>query len=259
MDFGNESAPPILLKYFNQCRLKNPKYSLRAFSRRLNLSPASLSQILSGKRKLTLEMVNRLTRALDLSPTETKELILSCLEKRHDERFENQINFYFMDAEKGAQISDWHYFAILSLGDLVLNYSRPEWIARMLGIHVKQASEAFHALESYGILERVGRGFKQRGESISLACKNGSPALRRRYHKLLEKARISLIKDSVAVRDFSSITMAIDETKLDAAREKILKFRRELCEFLESGKKTRVYNLSVQLFPLSESTSRRTQ
>ena len=50
-------------------------------------------------------------------------------------------------------------------------------------------------------------------------------------------------------RDFSGITMAINVEKLDEAKEMIRAFRRKLCKFLETGKKTEVYTLRVQLFP----------
>jgi len=43
--------------------------------------------------------------------------------------------------------------------------------------------------------------------------------------------------------------MAIDSSKLPAAKEMIRTFRRKLCEFLESGKKDEIYNLNIQLVP----------
>jgi plasmid maintenance system antidote protein VapI len=42
-----------LYQEFSKRKAKNPALSLRAFSSRLNISPAALSQIISGKRKLT--------------------------------------------------------------------------------------------------------------------------------------------------------------------------------------------------------------
>jgi hypothetical protein len=46
------------------------------------------------------------------------------------------------------------------------------------------------------------------------------------------------------------MTMAIDPEKLSAARQMIREFNQSLCQFLESGKRTRVYNLGVALCPL---------
>jgi uncharacterized membrane protein (DUF106 family) len=48
------------------------------------------------------------------------------------------------------------------------------------------------------------------------------------------------------------MTMSIDVKKLPEARKIIKKFRREMSQFLESGNQTRVYQLGIQLFPISK-------
>jgi hypothetical protein len=49
--------------------------------------------------------------------------------------------------------------------------------------------------------------------------------------------------------------MSIDPAKLPAARVKIQRFLDELCDFMESGKKKSLYQVSVQLFPFNLSSS----
>jgi hypothetical protein len=53
-------------------------------------------------------------------------------------------------------------------------------------------------------------------------------------------------------RDFTTVTMAIDKRKLSTAKELIRKFEDELSDLLESGHRTDVYRLSVQLFPFTK-------
>lgn len=65
--------------------------------------------------------------------------------------------------------------------------------------------------------------------------------------KLAEKHLIT----NFDLSDYSSMTMAIDCELLPEAKELILNFRRQLMRFLESGKKTEVYKLNIQLFPLT--------
>lgn len=48
------------------------------------------------------------------------------------------------------------------------------------------------------------------------------------------------------------MTMAIDISKLDKARELTRKYRREMCALLENGEQTQVYNLGIQLSPISK-------
>ena len=67
-------------------------------------------------------------------------------------------------------------------------------------------------------------------------------ALRKMQSDLLAKAIDALEYIDPKLRDQSSITMAIDPSKLPEAKQKILEFRRSLMEFLEaSNEKTEVY------------------
>ena len=57
---------------------ENPHYSLRAFSRDLNLHCATLSQILNGKRGLPLKRATDVVIKLDLSPQEKTLFMEKC-------------------------------------------------------------------------------------------------------------------------------------------------------------------------------------
>ena len=52
-------------------------------------------------------------------------------------------------------------------------------------------------------------------------------------------------------KDITSITMAIDTANIEKAKKLIAKFRRDLCTLLDHGDQTFVYNLGIQLYPIS--------
>ncbi len=79
-----------------------------------------------------------------------------------------------------------------------------------------------------------------------------SAALQLSHKQNLELAALALDEVAIEHRDITSITMAIDAKKLPLAKAMIKNFRRQLSEFLESGNKNEVYNLNVQLFPLTK-------
>jgi plasmid maintenance system antidote protein VapI len=60
---------------------KNPRYSKNAFAKFLGVSPAYLSKLNSGKILLSLDLADKMTKKLGLSPEERKELILSVAEE----------------------------------------------------------------------------------------------------------------------------------------------------------------------------------
>ena len=75
-------------------------------------------------------------------------------------------------------------------------------------------------------------------------------AARKRHRQTLEKAIVALENDPVETRSMTGMTMAVDPKKIPVAKEMIRDFNRKLCEFLESGDRTQVYELSISLFSL---------
>ncbi|MBI2609109.1 MAG: helix-turn-helix domain-containing protein [Deltaproteobacteria bacterium] len=60
---------------FLEIKMKNPHYSLRAFSNKLGLSSSSVSEILNGKRRISIKMAKRIIQKLELSPRERSNLL----------------------------------------------------------------------------------------------------------------------------------------------------------------------------------------
>ena len=57
----------------------------------------------------------------------------------------------------------------------------------------------------------------------------------------------------------TSVTMSIDPEKLEQARNLIQEFQERLDNFLESGEKKEVYQLTISLFPLQTLETRKKQ
>lgn len=70
-----DSAQKFLAQEYSRRRNINPRYSQRAFARQIGLSPGELSEVLSGKRRLSLKSALRIARAMGLTATETKHLV----------------------------------------------------------------------------------------------------------------------------------------------------------------------------------------
>lgn len=80
-----------------------------------------------------------------------------------------------------------------------------------------------------------------------------SKAHREHQKQILEGAIDALENTSIEVRSQSSMTIAIDTNNLDAAKELIKNFRREMGRLLSSSSQLdEVYQLSISLYPLTE-------
>ena len=49
---------------------KNPNYFIRAFSKKLNISPSTLSLVMLGKRKISTKLTKKISENLMLEPQE---------------------------------------------------------------------------------------------------------------------------------------------------------------------------------------------
>ena len=109
---------------------------------------------------------------------------------------------------------------------------------------------------SIGYLEIDARG-GWRDISGSISAARGrftSAAARKLQAQVLEKSLVALSEVPITERDHSSICMAIDSRKLPEAKERIKKFRRELCSFLKGETPSdldRVYHLAISLYPVT--------
>ncbi len=240
---------------------KNPRYSVRAFARALSVDVGALSRVLSGKQIPSMKLAKTLLDALEL-PAEDEQSFFASLAQTQKARNLQRLNpaFRRFDTTVGPKelsidlyrvIADWYHAAILELTFTEELKSDPRVIARKLAISIAEAKLAVERLLELGLLEEKDGVLKKSAEQLTTSDKNlTTPALRKNQKQFLEKAIHSLENDPIEDRSTTSMTMAIDPDKLPEARKMIRDFNRTLCQFLESGKRTRVYNLGVALCPL---------
>lgn len=224
---------------------RNPAYSLRAFARSLKVSPAQLSQLVSGKRPLTLKTLEKLSRELGLSPLEKKMVLESTLARNPA-----STPALLLRDDEFRTISDWYHFAILSLTKVKGARKDPAWIAERLGIAVPQARDAVERLERLGILSS-GREFRQITEPIRVISEVPSAAIQRSHQQNLSLAAEKLVSVPLERRDFSSMTMAVNPAQMARAKRAIEKFQDELFALLQQGQAEEVYTFACQLFPVT--------
>ncbi len=234
-----------LQRQFTERCKRNARYSLRAFARFLEIDPSSLSQILSGKRSLSRDKMRALC-------TKTSSATLQDLKAFGLLKSESDENYSQVHLDNFTAISDWYHYAIVELTCITSFNAKPNWIARKLSITVEEAKAAVQRLKRVGLLkEENGRLVKSADHFTNKSGVATSSAHRELQRQVIEKALLAVDECLPKEKDITSMTMAIDEANLDRARDLIKKFRRDLCELLENGEQTRIYNLAVQLYPIS--------
>lgn len=237
-----------LQKQFTERCKKNARYSLRAFAKTLDLDASSLSQILSGKRKLSKKGIQNICDKLSVSPKELQ--FFGLIENKRNVTNEDYLQ---VGIDTFSVISDWYHYAILELTFVSGFKADPKWIAKKLSITVEESKSAVERLKRLGLLlEENGSLIKSSVRITNNGTVNTSGAHKELQKQVISKALIAVDEISQDEKDITSMTMAIDTKNLDKARLLIQKFRRDLCELLEEGNQDQVYNLGIQLYPISK-------
>lgn len=243
----------IILKVreaFEKARTKNSSLSLRAFAKKGGVSSGALSDLLAGKRRISRKLALRLSESFLLDPKEIKQIAEAFADKSFTK---TPLEYSTLAADQHALIVDWVHYAILSLVKLKNFQEDPAWISNRLGVARKESKMALDRLIKLGLLVRKNSGRLQRSQTRFSTSDGPSNVLLRRAHlNNLELAAASLNRDHTEMRDFSSVTMAIDPKKIHEAKRRIRDFQDSLASFLEQGRQSEVYRLCVQLFPLTQ-------
>ena len=234
-------------EFLDRCK-RNSRYSLRAFARSLNIAASPLSAILRNKRKLTPIMAQRLGRSLGL-PEETVAILSGVsIETSYEE----------IPAENFEVIADWYHFAILELTKIPGFKPSFSHVARRLSISESEAKTAVEKLFRLGLLKKqrgLWKDASAAGNATSRRPNTTSEAARRLQRQLMKKGYSAIEAVPFELRSHSSMTVTVDVRDIPKVREKILKFRREMDDFLTKGKKpSEVYNLSIAFFPLTSNS-----
>lgn len=242
-----------LREYFLEAQKRNPQFSLRALAKKIQIGPSAASEILSGKRKISKEMADKILTQLGCDYLE-KIRLLNLFEPDIKDKSFIESHSLKLTADQYHLIGDWYHFAILSLAETVDFKADPLWIAKRLAIKLPEAEIALERLNRLGLIEwsRIKKTIRLTQKQITTSDEVSSQAIHKSHLNDLELAKKSMDQDLIDHRDFTSMTLAIDIEKLPQAKKMIREFYAKLSGFLESGNKNEIYKLNIQLFPLSK-------
>lgn len=246
----------LVQNHIQEVKTKNPHYSLRAFSRRMGVSAGGLSMFLSGKKKCSSKLMEKIVQLI-VSDPEERMRILSGYNRHIMQELKNQAEikpslFRKLSESEFDSIRDWYHFAILYLTyttDFRLDYP---WIGSRLGIDSKTAEEAITRMVSLGILSFHPDGtLNHREETIKTSDEVSNQSIKIMHRQILEKVSdgTDLPTD---IRDITSVTLPIHTQKIPKAKELIRKFHEDLIHLLGTEPMNEVYNVMIAMVPLSK-------
>ena len=240
-----EDFRQLLLQEFEKRSNRNSSYSLRAFAMSLDLESGYLSRVLSGKRTASKKTIQKTLNRMGVDPN-----------RLFDESVSPNSRLKTLEMDFFSTISDWYHYAILELTRVNGFKGNIDWVSNALSLSKTKVRSAIDRLFRLKMLGEKEDGTWQDtsgnvttvGNDFTTAC------FKNLQRQILEQSIEALDNIDYNERSHSSLTFAYDENNFERLKQAVRRFENELTEISDqSENSTRVYQMSVSLFPVSQS------
>jgi uncharacterized protein (TIGR02147 family) len=252
---------------FRQAR--NPRYSLRAFAKLVGHStPNFLRLIIEGHLNLNSDTLAATAKALGLSGGARDYFeSLVWFNQARDHESKNRYFEKLLETERyqgikvlGASqfryFSQWYHPVVRELAARSDFDGTPAYICKRIfpRLAPKQAKASLALLIELGLIERnAAGGFLQKDTLVATAPEVASLALMNFHRAMLNVSQEALRHFNSSERDFRCLTLALSEDEFKAMKQRFESFWRETLQLAQNGSgQNRVYQINMQLFPLTE-------
>lgn len=253
-------------------------YSYAIFSAAADIkSPNYLKMIIEGKRNLSPDMIMKFAKACGLNKAQGEEfklLILfnQCedpadrnyaLKKLSEYRVEQKLKLGELDRKVFEKVPNWIGWIIFAMVDQAGVAFQPSQLRELLR---GKASESEITLALEGLL-KSGELVKNEvtGEIVKGAAREvpeeiPTALVRKLQMQLMYLGLESLYQDAATEREFGSLTLAMTAQEFEDLKFKLRQFRKTLHKDNSiarmASKGDRVYQLNLQLFPVSNTSKK---
>lgn len=233
----------------------NSQYSLRAYARDIGIHASTLSQILNGNRPLPFKDSATVVRNLKLDQRERTLFMESLMRKKTSLdaiKIDDLDRRFMLDESYYKIIAEWEHFAVLDLFELDNFTPTVESIALKLDLTLTRTQVVLSNLFLAELLKEENGELIKVHDDIRTTEDIFNAALRDSHIEAMQMGVEKIKEIEVELRDFSSTTVGVDLDKLPEAKTIIREFRQKMTALLRDGRKTDVYQLAIQFYPLTK-------
>jgi len=251
-------------------KARNANFSYRYLSLKAGInSSAFFKYVIEGKRNLSKGTLLKACHALGLKDRDAEyfeNLVFfnqakTIREKNlHFEKLTKLRGSYDVkrvEASQYAFYGQWYHSAIRELLEITPHRGDFRALAQTVvpGITPKQAQESVELMHRLGLIRKDAQGRWRQADPVLSSA--GDPLAHQTVAnfqiKMLDLAREAFDRWKSEERMMSSTTFSVSKESLDLFRKKIRQLRSELLELARLDEKpSRVYQLNLNLFPLSK-------
>lgn len=268
--FEYEDYRNYLKDFYEAQKAKNPHFSFRSFAQKAKLtSPNYLKLVIDRKRRITDKNLNHFIRGLGLKAAEAAYFtnLIFYQEAKSKEAKETYLSELMrirnremraaklLTEEQHAQVlGDWVNWAVREM--VLLKDFRPDpyWISERLQglVSAEKAQQSLDLLQSLELIEEQNGKFAQRDLLVTTSDEKKSVVIQGFHRQFTQLSLRSLAVDSVKIREFSGLTIALPKSRIPEIKGEIKEFRKKLNKiFSQEQENDDVYHLTINFFPIT--------
>jgi uncharacterized protein (TIGR02147 family) len=256
----------FLRDFFEERRKKLPFFSYRFFGRKVGVDPGNLIKILQGKRHLSDAGIKRVILYAQFSGREAKYFETLVRFKKAKREQDNKVLFeklmtiqridpYRLEPYQYEFYREWHHTVVLALLYIIDFRGNYKALAEQIQprISVQQAHESIKLLLKLKMVRKEPGGKFIPTNTIITTGKNWkSVAIRSFQQQGIKLALEAFERFPSDERDISTVSIAVAQDDLEEIKRVTSEYRRTVLQIASASEKPdRVYQLNIQLFPLS--------
>ncbi|MDD4973677.1 MAG: TIGR02147 family protein [Bacteriovorax sp.] len=243
----------ILTDYYFSAQKRNPRFSIRAFSKKLNVSSSALSEILRGKRKISLKKAIQYAEILNIEPKKIKQLREAFEKSGSLEQLkpsQNPLKEIVITPDRFHVMSDRKFFSVLAM--LRSKNKSPESISEKLGLKINEVKSALDELVKTGVLKKNGNEYSEEERVVFRTSENFPLELMKKRRLQNNIAAKKAIESNVNGECGYFATVSLDKSKLDEIGPIVEDFMKRLSLFLRKSGSEDVFEINLDIFPWSK-------
>ncbi|MFP4162403.1 MAG: TIGR02147 family protein [Chitinispirillaceae bacterium] len=265
----------FLNDYYLEKKSCHRHFTVRYIAKEVGFKSASFfSQLVRGRSNISLELAGKFSTFMNLTKTQSayfETLILYNQARSHEEKriyFEKLTTFRQskikqIDAKYFEFYDKWYYSALRELF-YIYPFDGKDYkgLAKLLepSISPQQARRAVARLEKWGLIRKDQNGFYVRSDNQSISTGLDAHSF---YINNYQRAVLNLAKEAIDnfakdSRQFSTLTLSLSPSGYKNFLWELQEFRHKLLSLGENdSEEDRIYQLNIQLFPLSKQLQRK--
>ncbi len=254
--------------FYKEKKITSPFFSYRYISSKVDMNSSFVIKVLQGKLHIAYEKIDSFSKLMTLD--EKQSLYFERLVYFNKAKTEKERRIHFARLLELKEVSSvrfgehqyeffqkWYYTAVWSvLHYFEFNGENCRELAEQLvpSISVREVRQAVALLKTLGLIKKDADGkYQPCALNLTTGREWQSLAIRQYQKDLIKLGGEALDRFKKDERNISTLTLTVSDMDLNKIDDMISEFRKSLVKFVNTSKDTgRVFQLNVQLFPLSK-------